>query len=106
MVSQLAFSVWGFPGDSVVKTLHASVGNAGDVGSVPELGCPRGGNGNPLQYSCLGNSMDRGAWWATVYGVTKSRTQLSDFTHTKYSKSCYQILNVSKAKGKQIKVTK
>ena len=50
--------------------------------------------------------MDGGAWQATVYGVTKSRTQLSDFTHTKYSKSCYQILNVSKAKGKQIKVTK
>ena len=39
------------------------------------------GNGNPLQYSCLENSMDRGAWWATVHGVTKSQTQLSD-THT------------------------
>jgi len=38
------------------------------------------GNGNPLQYSCLENSVDRGAWWATVHGVTKSRTQLSDLT--------------------------
>ena len=42
------------------------------------------GNGNPLQYSCLENSMDGGAWWATVHGVTKSRTQLSDFTTIEY----------------------
>ena len=40
-------------------------------------------NGNPLQYFCLGNPMDRGAWWATVHGVVKSRTQLSDLTATK-----------------------
>ena len=40
------------------------------------------GNGNPLQYSCLENPMDRGAWWAAVHGVTKSRTRLSDFTLT------------------------
>ena len=40
------------------------------------------GNGNPLQYSCLGNPMDRGAWWATVHGVAKSQTQLSGFTFT------------------------
>ena len=46
--------------------------NAGDMGSVLGLGrSPGGGNGNPLQYSCLGNPMDRGAWWATVHGVTK-----------------------------------
>ena len=44
--------------------------NAGDIGSIPELGgSPRGGNGNPLQYSRLGNPMHRGAWWATVHGV-------------------------------------
>ena len=43
-------------------------------------GLPGEGNGNPLQYSCLENSMDRGAWWATVHGVAKSRTRLSDFT--------------------------
>ena len=43
---------------------------------------PGGGHGNPLQYSCLGNPMDRGAWWATVHGVTKSRTWLSHWTHS------------------------
>ena len=54
---------------------------AGDLGSIPGLGrSPGEGNGNPLQYSCLENSMDGGTWWATVHGVTKSQTQLSDFT--------------------------
>ena len=62
----------GFPGGSVVKNLPA---NAGDTGSIPGFGrCPREGNGNPLQYSCLGNPMDRRPWWATVHGVAKSRT--------------------------------
>ena len=57
--------------------------NAGDPGSIPGSGrSPGEGNGNPLQYSCLENHMDRGAWRATVHGVAKSRTQLSDFTHT------------------------
>ena len=52
---------------------------AGDVGSIPGLGrLPGEENGNPLQYSCLGNPMDRGAWRATVHRVTKSQTQLSD----------------------------
>ena len=59
----------GFPGGSVVKNLPA---NAGDVGSVSESRrSPGEENVNPLQYSCLGNPMDRGAWWATVHGVTK-----------------------------------
>ena len=50
-----------------------------DVGSIPGLGrSPEGGYDNPLQYSCLQNPMDRGAWWASVRGVTKSRIQLSD----------------------------
>ena len=54
--------------------------NAGDLGSIPGLGrSPGEENGNPLQYSCLENFMDRGAWWATVQGVAKSRTRLSDF---------------------------
>ena len=49
--------------------------NAGDEGSMAGLGrSPGEGNSNPLQYSCLGNPMDRGDWWATVHGVTKSRT--------------------------------
>ena len=56
-----------------------SSANAGDMGSIPELGrSPGEGNGNPLQYSCLGNPMDRGAWKATVYGVEKSQTRLRD----------------------------
>ena len=50
----------------------ASSGNAGDTGSIPGLGrSPGEGNGNPRKYSCLGNPMDRGAWWATVHGITK-----------------------------------
>ena len=62
----------GFPGGSEVK---ASACNAGDLGSIPGLGrSPGEGNGNPLQSSCLENPMDKGAWWATVHGVAKSRT--------------------------------
>ena len=65
-----------FPGGSDSKEFAC---NAGDPGSIPRSGrSPGEGNGNPLQYSCLENSMDRGAWWATVRGVTKSRTGLSD----------------------------
>ena len=68
----------GFPGGSEDK---ASACNAGDPGSIPGLGrSPGEGNGNPLQYSCLDNPMDRGAWRATVHEVAKSQTQLSDFT--------------------------
>ena len=53
--------------------------NAGDVGSIPGSGrSPEEGNGDPLQYSCLGNPMDRRAWHATVHGLQKSQTQLSD----------------------------
>ena len=53
--------------------------NAGDPGSIPGWGrSPGEGNGSPFQYSCLENPMDRGAWWVTVHGVTKSRTRLSD----------------------------
>ena len=66
----------GFAGGSVVKNPPT---NGRDVGSVPGLGRSTGeGNGNPLQCSCLGNSMDRGAWQATVHGVTKSQIQLSN----------------------------
>ena len=54
---------------------HANAGDPRDVSSIPELGKSAGvGNGNLLQYSCLGNSMERGAWWATVHGVTKVLT--------------------------------
>ena len=59
----------------------ASACNAGDPGSILGLGrSPGEGNGNPLQYYCLQNCVDRGAWWATVHGVAKSWTSLSDFT--------------------------
>ena len=71
-------NILGLPGGLVVKNLPASIGDAGDVGSIPGSGrCPGEGNGNPLQCSCLENAMDRGPWRATVRGVTKSWTQLS-----------------------------
>ena len=60
------------PGGSVGKESACDAGNAVDAGSIPGSGrSPREGNGNPFQYSCLGNSMDRGAWWATIHGVTR-----------------------------------
>ena len=66
----------GFPGGSDDKE---SASNVGDPGSIPGLGrSPGEGNGNPLQYSCLENSMDRGAWQDMVHGVAKSQTRLSD----------------------------
>ena len=72
--------LWGFHGDSEVK---ASACNAGELGSISGLGRSLGeGNGNPLQYSCLENPMDRGAWWAILHGVAKSWTRLNDFTFT------------------------
>ena len=61
----------------VVKNPPANAGDIRDEGSIPGSGrSPGGGRGNPLQYSCLENPMDRGAWWATVHGVAKSRTRL------------------------------
>ena len=66
----------------MVKNLPANARDVRDVGSIPGLGrSPGAGCGNPLQYSCLENPMDRGAWWATVHGVTKSWTWLSTHTH-------------------------
>ena len=65
----------GFPGGSVDKETACK---AGDQGAIPGSGISPGeGNGNSLQHFCLGNPMDRGDWWATVYGVAKIRTQLS-----------------------------
>ena len=69
-------TIWGFHGGSGGKE---SACNAGDLDSIPGSGrSPGDRNGNPLQYSCLENAMDRGAWWATVHGFWKSQTQLHD----------------------------
>ena len=79
-ISFLKYSLWfsEHPGGSEIR---ASACNAGDLGLISGSGrSPGEGNGNPLQYSCLENPMDGGAWWATVHGVAKSRTRLSDFT--------------------------
>ena len=62
----------GFPGSAEVKNLPANAGDTRDVDLIPRLGrFPGEGNGNPLQYSCLKNSMNRGTWWITVHGITK-----------------------------------
>ena len=88
LLSTLLFYVSCFPLDAVleasqvaqvIKNPPANAGDARDMGSIAGLGrAPGGGNGNPLQYPCLENPMDRGVWQATVYGVAKSRTQLRD----------------------------
>ena len=70
--------IWAFQVVLVVKNPPANAGDAGDTGSIPGLGRSSGvGNGNLLLYSCLGNVMDRGAWWARVHGTTKSWARLS-----------------------------
>ena len=75
------FTEWNFScflGDLAGKE---SACNAGDLGSIPGSGrSPGVGSGNPVQYSCLENSMDGEAWWATVHGVAKSQTRLSNFS--------------------------
>ena len=72
----------GFPGTSVVKNLPANAEDAGDIGLIPGLGrSPGEGNGNPLQYSCLENSLDRGAWQAVAHGLTKGQTRLSMYAY-------------------------
>ena len=63
----------------VVKNLSANAGDLRDLGSIPGLGrCPEGRHVNPLQYSCLENTMDKGFWWAAIHGVPKCLTRLSD----------------------------
>ena len=87
---------WGFPGAVVVKNPPANAGDIREAGSIPGLGrCPGEGNGNPFQYSCQENPMDRGAWQAMVHSIAKNRTrlkQLSRHTHIiswdNYSPNC------------------
>ena len=84
LMSQFFASGGQSPGGAVVKNRPAKVGDKRDTGSIPGLArSPGEGNGNPLQHSCLENSMDRGAWQATVHGVKKSQTQLN--THASIS---------------------
>ena len=72
----------GFPNASACKESACHAGATGDTGSIPGSGRPPGGgNGNPLQYSCLENSMDRGAQWAAVSGTAESQTRLSENAH-------------------------
>ena len=72
----------GFPGGKVLKNLPADVRDARDVGLITGWGrSPGEGNGTPLQYSCLENPMDGGAWWATAHGVTKE-SDTTEYAHT------------------------
>ena len=82
----------GFPGGSAVKNLPA---NARDMASIPGSGISPEGICNPLQYFSLGNPIGRGAWWATVHGVTKSQTQLSNLTTTKSHQHLVFSMNLS-----------
>ena len=76
-------TLWASQAALVVKNLLANAGDVRDVGSVPgSERAPAAGNGNPLQYSCLEDPMDRGTWWAIVHGVRKSQTKLSTEHHT------------------------
>ena len=78
----------------VAQTVKVSAYDAGDLDWIPGSGRSSGeGNGNPLQYSCLENPMDGRAWWATVYGVTKSRTWLSDSLSTESESRPLKIIN-------------
>ena len=76
----------------VVKKPPANAGDVRDTGSIPGSGrSPGGGHRNPLQSSCLKNSMDRGVWWVTVHRVAKSRTQLKRLTRAQYMQSLTRI---------------
>ena len=86
---KMSDNILGFPGGSEVK---ASACNVGNLGSIPGLGRSSGeGNGNPLQYSGLENPMERGAWWATVHGIAKSRTRLGHFTSLHPCQCIFQL---------------
>ena len=75
LFATVSTNFWGCPGGSVVKNPPANAGDAKEVGSISGSGrSPGEGNVSPLQYSCLQNPVDRGAWWATVLGVAKSQT--------------------------------
>ena len=84
-----------FPGGAVVKNLPASTGDEKDSDSISGLGrSPGAGNGNPFQYSCLENSVDRGAWQATFYGVAR-KLDTTEYTHT-HTHTHTQIFTIQK----------
>ena len=84
----------GFPGGSVVKNSPTNAGDTGDTGSIPGLErSPGERNGNSLQYSYLENSMDRGAWWATMHGITE--LNMTERAHTHVSIHKHTILAIS-----------
>ena len=96
----LCLGIWGFPDGSAGRESTCNAGDAGDAGLNPaSWRFPGGGNGHPLQYSCLENSMDRGTWWATVHEASKNRTwqsthrQIHLFLHI-YSGSTHAYINV------------
>ena len=77
MYLPLTIRLMGFPGGSVVKNPPANAGDTGDKGLIPGSGkSPGEENGNPVQYSCLNNPVDNGAWWATVHGIAKSEMHI------------------------------
>ena len=79
IINSLIYRFKGLPRWLSGKESACNAGDAGDTGSIPGSGrSPGGGNGNPLQYSCLENPIDRGAWWVTVHGVAKSQTRPSN----------------------------
>ena len=81
----MGYNEVGFPGGPAAKYPPAKAGDAGAVGLILGLGrSPEEGKGNPLQFSWLGNFMDREAWWAAIPGVTESGTELSDKDHYHY----------------------
>ena len=86
----------GFPGGVVVKNSPDKAGDTGDLGSTPGSGkSPGGGRGNPLQYSCLGNPLNRGTWWTTVHGVSKNWTLLKRLSFIEFDKAVIRVIRLT-----------
>ena len=97
---QMSHHSWGFPGGPEVK---ASASKVGDLGSIPGWGrSPGEGNGNPLQYSCLENPMEGGAWQVAVHGVAKSQTRLSYFTFTFHFLNAFYLETIPRQQPYQL----
>ena len=103
MILHTLRDIWGSPDGAVVKNPPANAGDARDSGLIPGLGrFPGGGHSNPLQYSCLENLMDWGAWWTTVHRVPESWTWLNTHTRTQgIIWSCLEICHNQMCWGEQ-----